>query len=337
MEDVGSTAQVKIVAQLDPYEPTSCAETFRYYVTGTAAQGTSYPEYPDDIVQTLSEQDMADPSVLGNFVNWATTNYPADHYLLVFWNHGGGWREEGMINKGVMVDETSFTYMDMVDLADALDLINEHIDIIGFDACLMQMIEVAYQIESSVTDVPDYMVGSEDSEWNDGWPYDDILNNLTLSPTMSAATLGETIVHDYVNSGPTNATLSLIDLDNFSSIADPIFDAFKNALIVSTNQADINVARALSQNYAHSDGFRIKDIYDFAFWIASTVSDCQSEAFDVMNFVDNVVVCEEHLGPNVANSHGLSIYLPDTAAEYDSAYDSLLFNIDTRWDLFLQN
>jgi hypothetical protein len=90
MEDVGSTAQVKIVAQLDPYTTSSCSGTYRYYVTGTAAQGTSYPEYPADIVSVLSEQDMADPSVLGNFVNWATTNYPADHYLLVFWNHGGG-------------------------------------------------------------------------------------------------------------------------------------------------------------------------------------------------------------------------------------------------------
>jgi len=338
MEDVGSTGQVRIVAQLDPYTPSSCTGTYRYYVTGTAAQGTSYPEYPADIVDSLSEQDMADPSVLGNFVNWATTNYPADHYLLVFWDHGGGWREEGMINKGVMVDDTSGTFMDMVDLADALDLINEHIDIIGFDACLMQMIEVAYQIESSVTDVPDYMVGSEDSEWNDGWPYDDFLSHLTSNPTMSAATLGETIVDDYVNSGPTNATLSLIDLNDFSSIADPIFTAFQIALKGSTHQTKIAAARVLAQNYAYSNNYRIRDIYDFAERIYMLgVYDCQAEANAVMNFVDNVVVYEGWVGPDVANSHGLSIYLPDDKFEYDSAYDTLLFNVDTNWQSFLES
>jgi hypothetical protein len=336
MEDVGSTDQVKIVVQLDAYEPYSCAGTYRYYVTGVA-QGTSYPEYPADIVDVLSEQDMADPSVLADFVNWATTKYPADHYLLVFWDHGGGWRAEAVINRGVMWDDTSGTHMDMEDLADSLDLINEHIDIVGFDACLMQMIEVAYQIESWGKDVPDYMVGSEDSEWNDGWPYDDILNHLTSNPTMSAATLGGTIVNDYIKSGPTNATLSLIDLNNFSSIAEPIFTAFQIALKGSTNQAQIAAARVSAQNYSWFYGYRIKDIYDFAYRIYNNVSDCTIEALAVMNFVDNVVVYEEWIGSSVQDSHGLSIYLPDTAAEYYSAYDTLLFNVDTNWQSFLES
>jgi len=333
MESVGSTDQVKIVVQLDPYD--SCTGTYRYYITGVD-KGSSYPLYPDDIVGNLSEQDMSDPSVLAKFVNWATNNYPAEHYLLVLWDHGGGWKKEDIIKKGIMWDFTpGYSYMSMEDLTDGLDSLNEHIDIIGFDACLMQMIEVAYQIESGVTDTPNYIVGSEESIWVLGWNYDDILNHLTLNPTMSAATLGETIVDDFLwNSGVTTATLSVIDLNNFHSIAYPIFSAFQLALRNSSYQSEIATARTTAQNYGAPD---FKDIYDFAERIYTLgVYDCQIEAHAVMNFVDGVVVYEGWVGLDVANSHGLSIYLPDTAAGYDSAYSTLLFAIDTQWDEFLQ-
>ena len=336
MESIGSTDQVKVVVQLDPYD--SCSGTYRYYVTGVN-KGLSYPLYPDDIVGNLSEQDMSDPAVLANFVNWATTNYPADHYLLILWDHGGGWREKDITNRGIMWDYTpSYSYMSMEDLADGLDSFNKHINIIGLDACLMQMIEVAYQIESWVTDAPDYMIGSEESEWFYGWNYDDILNHLTFNPAMSAATLGETIVDDFCyNSGVTTATLSVINLNNFHSIADPIFSAFQLALRNSTHQSEIATARSSTQSYSYSSGYRCKDIYDFAERIYTLgVYDCQAEADAVMNFVDNVVVYEGWVGLDVANSHGLSIYLPDTAAEYDSAYSTLLFPLATDWGLFLQ-
>ena len=334
MESIGSTEQVKIVVQLDPYD--SCTGTYRYYITGVD-KGSSYPLYSDDIVGNLSEQDMSDSAVLANFVNWATNNYPAEHYLLILWDHGGGWKKEGIIKKGIMWDYTpGYGYMSMEDLADGLDSLNEHIDIIGFDACLMQMIEVAYQIESGVTDTPNYIVGSEESIWVLGWNYDDILNHLTLNPTMSAVTLCETIVDDFCyNSGVTTATLSVIDLNNFHSITDPIFSNFQLALRNSTYQSKIATARITAQNYGAPD---FKDIYDFAEQIYMLgVYDCQTEANAVMNFVDNVVVHEGCIGLDVANSHGLSIYLPDTAAGYDSAYSTLLFAIDTQWDEFLKS
>jgi hypothetical protein len=55
MESVGSTDEVNIVVQLDPY--TSCIGTYRYYVTGAEKWGDP-PYYPADIVHPLAEQDM---------------------------------------------------------------------------------------------------------------------------------------------------------------------------------------------------------------------------------------------------------------------------------------
>jgi len=126
----------------------------------------------------------------------------------------------------------------------------------------------------------------------------------------------------------------VINLNNFHSIVDPIFSAFQLALRNSVYQSEIAAARTTAQSYNAPD---FKDIYDFAERIYMLgVYDCQAEADAVMNFVDNVIVDEGWLGLSVANSHGLSIYLPDTAVEYDSTYSTLLFPFATGWGLFLQ-
>ena len=70
---------------------------------------------------------------------------------------------------------------------------------------------------------------------------------------------------------------------------------------------------------------------------SNKVPDCQSEAQAVINQVNDLVFFEAHTGSGVANSHGLSIYLPDNASEYDNDYNDLQFAADTQWDEFLQH
>ena len=333
MESIGSTDKVNIVVQLDPYS--TCTGTYRYYVTGTE-QGSAYPYYSADIVQTLPEQNMADPNVLANFINWATTNYPAEHYLLVLWNHGGGWRDKDVLPKGVIWDDTSDDFMTMLELSQGLEGASEQIDIIGFDACLMQMAEVAYEIGSSLTNPPNYGIASQELEWGYGWPYYDILNHLTLNPTMNEATLCETVVNDYINDCGTPATLSAFHVT--PEIANNGLSAvnnFANALMNSAYPSEIAIARSSAQSYMSYPEY--KDLYDFAQRIYNTVPDCQTEAEEIMNYINEFIIAEAHVGSEVVNSHGLSIFLPDNPGGYDSNYDSLRFAIDTQWDEFLQS
>ena len=331
LESVSSTDEIKIVTQLDAYN--SCDGTFRYYING-AAQGASYPLYPDDIVQTLPEQNMADPSTLTSFVNWAISNYPAEKYLLVLWNHGGGWRDRNILTKGIIWDDTTGDFMTIAELVQGLEGVNENIDVIGFDACLMQMAEVAYEIYG-LTNTPGYMIGSQESEWGDGWPYDDILSHILANPRMTNTVLCETIVDDFINYCGTVGTLSALDFsagqDSYQAL-----NSFATALMASSHQGEIAMARASAQSYSYSDGYRIKDIYDFAERIKNNVPDCQSQAQTVMNQINNLILYEANIGSAVASSHGLSIYLPDNAGEYDNDYNSLQFAIDTQWDEFLQ-
>ena len=71
------------------------------------------------------------------------------------------------------------------------------LDLLGFDACLMQMAEIAYYLKNYVN----YMVGAEESTWGrydqSSWPWQYVLADLNVHPSSGARELGEMIVRRY--------------------------------------------------------------------------------------------------------------------------------------------
>jgi len=189
MEQVGSSDDVNIVVQIDRtagYDTSNqdWEGTRRYYVE----QDTDTNTIGSQLVEDIGEVDMGSPQTLTDFATWAITNYPADHYMLVVWDHGGGWRERALrgLTKNISWDDTSGgTSISIPELAEVMETLETYLggnlDILGMDACLMGMAEVAYQIRNSV----DYMVASEELEPGNGWPYDDFLARLVNAPTST--------------------------------------------------------------------------------------------------------------------------------------------------------
>ncbi|MBA7532108.1 hypothetical protein ES705_24334 [subsurface metagenome] len=286
---------------------------------------------------------MSDPAVLTDFVNWAATNYSAEHYLLVLSDHGAGWREEDEIFKGIIWDDTTggWEHIDIPELAQCLENANINIDILALDACNMQMIEVAYELGAEMTSPPNYLIASENTGWTGGLPYDELAGDLVSNPNMEQLAICEMIVNGYIDNLSTHAlpaTISAFQFNNeFLSNGLNIINNFANALLASTYQEEISSARSTAQAYVLWDRPQYKDLYDFAQIIKNNVPDCQSEAQAVMDLINSVIVAEGHSGPGMDNSHGLSIYLIDSPAEYDSSYDLLRFATDTQWDEFLQS
>jgi hypothetical protein len=86
MKEVGSTEQVNIIAQFDRQGDEQ--ETRRYYLTkkGSLEQNA--------VGDGLGETNMGDPNILQSFLLWGIEKYPANHYVVVLWNHGNGWNDE---------------------------------------------------------------------------------------------------------------------------------------------------------------------------------------------------------------------------------------------------
>ena len=96
------------------------------------------------------------------------------------------------------------------------------------DACLMNMVEVAYQLRESVN----VIVGSEIEEPFDGWPYSEILNRLTVCPRQDAVTFARWIVKSYLASYKgkgetvTQSALDLGHIDDMMAKIDALSKAF---------------------------------------------------------------------------------------------------------------
>lgn len=327
MASIGSSGDVDIVVQfdrIDGYDSsnddwTTCK---RFHVTSTMV-----PTVLNEVAD-IGEVNMGDPATLTDFINWATTNYFSTNYALILWNHGGGWRTlyddlKKALNtattgeskeaikqkleelqkpgfKAVCWDFTSgYDSLTMSEVKSALDAATIDMDLIGFDACLMQMIEVAHEIKDTGASV---MVGSEESEPYDGWPYDTLLADLVATPTFTPAQLGTAIVDRYYESYGNDYTQAAVDLTRMDTLS-PLVSTLADTIISSwdTNEAAVKAA-----------------------------------AQSVMDELNIAIISEQH-GSSRPGSHGLAIYFPETVAGFDSDYNGTIidFPADTSWEEFL--
>jgi hypothetical protein len=356
LEAVGSTPGVNIVVQLDriPGYDTSNGNwttTQRYFIDNDP---NGYPDSTirSTMISDLGELNMGHPSTLINFVNWARTTYPADYYLLVLWDHGDGWKtriaqvtKKGTLTaiqkreplKGVCSDDTSNDYLDMPDLQAAFTTITsggtDPVDVLGFDACLMAMVEVNYEIFPYAS----YAVASEESVPNDGWDYVSTMSWLVANPLSTPAQLASRIVSDYMNFYGVGGfeTHSAADLSQISAIAAAV-TAFAIDLINAIPLYQNNMINARNQTEEYMDRDYV-DLYHFAQLIQVVIPDVgiQTDAQNVMNAITAAVISEGH-GILHPDSHGLSIYFPFGGSDYLPSYETETeFAQDTMWDEFL--
>ena len=353
MEMVGSTKDVNIVVQMDriPFSAlnklglgiydddsnNNWTGTRRYYIT----QDMNPNIINSTLKMDLGEKNMGDPETLKDFAQWSIQNYPAQRYMLVLWNHGGGFRSSEIISRDICWDYNfGLDRITMPQLEDALFFIygqlGKEIDIIGMDACYMGMIEVAYQVK----DYAQIMVASEASVPGDGWQYDAVMESFVANPNQNANQFASEIVdcyyHQYSGTGG-NVTLSAVDLSQIDNLAGQI-SGLAQAVIndYSVPKDNYRDARDSSQYYT-GIGFEYIDLKHFVNRLPSYTAN-----YSVLNYADqinqsmelgNVIIENTQIGNSVNNSYGLTIYWPYYI--YSDYYDNTNFAQDKLWDEML--
>jgi hypothetical protein len=268
MASVGSTREVALVTELGrPAQHYSedyggWSGVRRFYVTHGSTP-TAEAAIMDLATAGLST-DMASGKTLGEFVEWGRATLQADHYLLIIWNHGQGWRDQFATSRAVReaaaqraqhapppvrgpasrptasfrsvsYDEDTGHVLYNRDIQDTLAALPP-LEVIGFDACLMSMLETAYALRQ----VASYMVASEELEPAAGWPYGQWFKKLTTQPKIGPRSLASLLVHEYrLRYGDTyKTTLSAIDLQKVSSLA--------KALSVLSDAVDAKLEREMT-------------------------------------------------------------------------------------------
>lgn len=353
MEMVGSTKDVNIVVQMDriPFSAldriglgmfdddsnNNWTGTRRYYITRDLNPDIIHSK----LIMDLGEKNMGDPETLMDFAQWAIQNYPAERYMLVLWNHGGGFRSLDIARDICWDFNFGFnSRITMPQLEEAMAFISgqlgKKIDILGMDACFMAMVEVAYQIK----DYAQIMIASEAIIPGDGWQYDCVLESLVVQPYQSSKQFATEIVHSYykqyLGSGR-NVTLSAVDLSQINNLANQISSLALAIMNDSkTPKKNYRDARNASQSYTGL-AFEYIDLKHFASQLPFYTSNVavQNIANQIVQSMElgNVVISNTYIGNDVKNSYGLSIYFPYYS--YDYYYDYSSFSQNTLWDEML--
>lgn len=141
-------------------------------------------QFPEITKTSNYEANMGDGNTLKKFINSCKENYPADKYSLIISNHGGGARDNKLLQKpkdpkAVCWDDTNDS--DCLYTAEITDTLtnNQSVDVLAYDACLMGTAEVAYQYRpGNGSFQSNVMVASAPVVWGDGYDYKKIFSRL---------------------------------------------------------------------------------------------------------------------------------------------------------------
>ena len=252
------------------------------------------------LVQDAGEGTMLDEDEVTDFCSWAAKECPADRYILIFWDHGGG------TIGGFGYDENypDASALTLSQLRNAIKASGVAFDMVGFDACLMATVECAWAMEP----VADYLVASEQTEPGDGWSWTGFLNQLGSDPSTATMDLGKTIIDDfsahYAETGEEDTTLSLIDLreisrvyERLSTFLDEAADSIEadNALFTT-----MSGARSRAKSYAEDSVDQV-DLVDMVDRSDFEGADDVSEA---------VASCVKYRSDTSSGSNGIAMYFP---------------------------
>ena len=212
---------------------------------------------------TVSKASMGKSSTLTSFLNWGLSTYPAQKTGVIFWNHGGGidgvCSDENYNGDTLTSSETSAAFTSAFNT----NGITGKLEFVGYDACLMQLQDVAEY------NVPyfNYMVTSEETEAGTGWDYASWVDNLYAYD--STTNILKEICDGFIASvdalygrSDNDQTLSVLDLSKMNDY----YTAFENvaSAISSTAKADLDNFKNLIATAKHyADSYIDREYYNY--------------------------------------------------------------------------
>jgi hypothetical protein len=327
MESVGSSSDVRVVVQID--KPSIGARRLLVGQGGSALLGE------------LGIIDMCSWETLSNFLAWGMTSFPAEKYLVILWDHGTGWTAAPHRSFGT--DWSSGNVLSIANgdlhkaLSSAFEFTRERINVLAFDACLMQQIEVGFEVRpyANLLLAPQSIMPLE------GFRYDDILQALHSDPSMGGTKLCLKIIQSTVDNytGIQPITISAIRVSRLNEIADIFIDLVSTLCYGLPNQALQDMRRAVQTIPAigctpdTSDDF--VDLGDF--FAGLDVIYEQSAVDHVLEAYARTIVATDHWGEEFSRATGLTVWFPDKYSQFKqllNLYMSLQW-VGAKWLVFL--
>ena len=272
---------------------------------------------------SLGQLDCTSPDTLADFISWGAENYPANRYILIFWDHGAG----PVYGFGYDEHQSEDSVLTIDEIQTAIRQSGIYFDIIGMDSCIMSSLELC----CAMYNYCDYMILSEDFESGYGWSYTGWLNALSENSSISSEELGKIIVDDMIADNEENgegaSTLALID-ESYMKVLYTAWADFAYA----------NEPALLGENYSmHVRGgrrthpvLREKGLFDFLFDedgdysmsdyyitdIMAVAQNIESKETEALAAAVNLSICYFNCTDDEVGMTGLSVTLPYGDSEF---------------------
>jgi hypothetical protein len=231
---------------------------------------------------------------------------------------------------------------------------DKKVDVLGFDACLMAMLETAYTFRHQA----DFMVGSEETEPGSGWDYEPFLNALKANPAMQPRDLAAAVVASYRNlySHAPNAIATMSAIDN-ARVQDVVgsLDALVTNLNTIDGMAAARAARKPLNTYLTWYNPTVRSSTDLGLW--TTRLDAQAVGPSASSAASNLLASlKSAVVDNYASakrgatagygSTGLAIFFPEDKDAFladpdspgyvvENPFKPVAFVAESKWPLFL--
>jgi len=335
-------------------------------------------------------ENAADMRSILNFVDWCvnkvevqnggpvTKGRRADKYALIFSGHSLGFQDIGLFK-----DESSGKSMHMKDFYKALSavvrdqesldqiaeqdpdddedekivttkLLGQKLDILGFDSCVMGMLEVGYQFNK----IARTMIASEGSVPSAGWTYAKILGCLAQEQNRNMHTrdVAELFVKKFIRTqdeytvGGVSVDMAAWDLSQFETLWS-LFDELSKALLECFEDPDSRIYRQMErvilyvhwkcQSYMYDQNVDLGDFCELLDQECGQVAeelgggkdtkllrDVQDACRKVLEELKNAVILSGYSGGGYQYSNGVSVFFPWSREAYEVSkknYESLSF------------
>lgn len=341
LQKIGSNHRINILVRVDTRDNNEKKFTKLLYIDN----GKLIQIMPD------TSMDSGNPEDLISVFSMVHERYPAHHWGLVLWNHGTGFLDDpsmaisnpeeaylwNILNKGICFDDSTHHYLTNKKLEYTLQkitaLLGKKIDLLGCDACYMNMWEFLRLIQPYAT----FAVGSQEVEDSAGWDYYHALHPLTIS-TVTPQELATSIVHAYHNyylNVQDYYTQSAIDLTKLILLDQAIEHAARIVLEGIRNYQSfknlLQIVRKGSNPFKES---YFIDLYDFFHKLTTQIKNYEpkneaettyyhnlTHALDsIFQSIDNAVIA--NVTAQNVTAHGISIYFPEDTIHPSYYYES---------------
>ena len=261
------------------------------------------------LMKDAGQMSMGDAKTLSQFISYGISAAPANRYILVLWDHGGG-PVYGLCNDENYQDES----LSLTELKTGLTngLQGNRADIIAFDCCLMNCVDLCYDLYG----IADYSVLSQELVSGTGLNYDEWMKPIAENPGIASEKIAMLMAETYVDENSkgrdaSTATMTVVSSEKMPEVMQAAND-FSAALAkeVQTNLAGVVRLRNQLTSFGEFLDYDASDLVDVSDMCDAFSALLPGESEALKQAAGNAVCYNVTTSDITDYAHGMSFFLP---------------------------